>query len=84
MSSTARPAPASDEELHAWPDWFCRRLWATPECGADYKQNFADLYNHYDICVYDSYAGSGNGSVSLKKQMNACVRGAGSSDSFLP
>ena len=66
------------KDLVAWPERHCTKLWLDPEHGQAYRNNFVKLFESFDIRVVDSYAGTGNASVTLKKAAQACASSAGS------
>lgn len=63
--------PETYDKLCSWPEQFASSLLHDNQVGAQAKQNFEALYGEYDWRLSDFYAGTGNGTTSLKKQAQA-------------
>lgn len=73
----APAGPTTLEDLCAWPEQFCQRLFSDQQHGEDYQASFKRLFANYNFRVHDSYAGTGNASTALKKALLAFCAATG-------
>ena len=78
MGDTDGDGPKSLVELFDWPSFNAHVLMNDEQC----RNSFVNLVDSCNIVVFDSFAGTGNGSVCVKKQFNAFLASTGKAVDF--